>query len=372
MTVRDDVRNHFEREAVRHPAPRGLRATTISHARGRGIEKRNAHWIAGAVAALLAMAIIAGLLALGVMRQTQIIPAHSPKLLFHDNLTAAVGGRPFLDDPYQYPAHFPTLKLAASFPATPDHVVTYQTDPALAPSPEDVGRVWGITTAPRIDAGEAQIGDIRYYLESGVITYRRPGNPQSVRVSGPGTLAHAITDESSAIAMTRDFLVARGLFSRTEVQSMPGSAHHNVYPTPNVPVWSVVIERTLGGIPDYGFGLPGATLQVADNGRIDLIMVLRRTIAGQEPLQLISAAEAWRQVTLGHWYATDYLLNMVNRDQPPFTADKVELTYWEGGNLMKGETWLVPMWRFSDSSGPTALYYPALAPGTFDWTVPNH
>jgi hypothetical protein len=210
-------------------------------------------------------------------------------------------------------------------------------------------------------------------MESGVIAYNRPNTPQAVRAAGPGKLPHAVTDQASAIAMTRDYLVARGLFSRKEVQSMPGSAHRNVFPAPNVPFWSVVIQRTLGGFRDYGFGSAGATLHVADDGRIDSIIIVRRSIAGQEPAQLISAAEAWRQVTLGHWYVAENPLNQVDRDQPPFAADNVELSYWEGGDLTKSETWLVPMWRFSQSSDPiVALYYPALAPDTFDWTVPNH
>jgi hypothetical protein len=373
MTVREDVRKHFEREAVRHPVPPGLRTAAIAEAHARGIEKRGHQWIAGAVAALLAVAIIAGLLAVGAMRHAQPVPVHGPKLLFHDNLTAVVAGRPFLDDPQQYQAHFPSTKLAASYPATPDRAAVYQTDPALAPSPADVGKVWGVTSQPRIAAGEAQIGDIQYYMDSGVIEYNRPNTPQAVRVAGPGKLPHAITDQASAIAMTRDYLVARGLFSREEVQSMPGSAQRNVFPAPNIPFWSVVIQRTLGGLPDYGFGSAGATLHVADDGRIDSIVIVRRSIAGQEPVQLISAAEAWRQVTLGHWYVAENPLNQVDKDQPPFTADKVELSYWEGGDLTMTETWLVPMWRFSQSGDPiVALYYPALAPGTFDWTVPNH
>jgi hypothetical protein len=78
MTVRDDVRQHFEREAVRHPVPPGLRATAQVHARGRVIERRSAQWIAGAVAALLAVAIIAGLVAVGGYRRAHNAPAVRP------------------------------------------------------------------------------------------------------------------------------------------------------------------------------------------------------------------------------------------------------------------------------------------------------
>jgi len=78
MTVRDDVRNHFEREAAHHPAPPGLRTATLSHARGRGIEKRSAQWVAGVVAAVLAVAIIAGLVAVGGYRRAHNVPAVRP------------------------------------------------------------------------------------------------------------------------------------------------------------------------------------------------------------------------------------------------------------------------------------------------------
>jgi hypothetical protein len=80
MTVRDDVRQHFEREAVRHPVPSGLRATAQVHARGRVIERRSAQWIAGAVAALLAVAIIASLVAVGGYRRAHNVPAVRPSL----------------------------------------------------------------------------------------------------------------------------------------------------------------------------------------------------------------------------------------------------------------------------------------------------
>jgi hypothetical protein len=322
------------------------------------------------VALVLAVAVIAGLLAVGAMRHTQVAPVHAPKLLFHDHLSAVVTGRPSLPDVESFQAHFPSLTLNAALPSTPSSGAVYQLDPNLAPSPAEVGAVWGLTPT-RSSAGEVQIGSITYYPASGAIMYSRPNNPQAVRVDGPGHLAHAITDEASAISMAKDFLVARGLFSRDEVQSMIGSAHRNVYP-PNVPFWSILISRTLDGQPDYGFGFPGAMFQVVDDGRIDLISIVRRPIAGHEQLPLMTAAAAWKQIILGHWYAADGVLNMVESNQAPVVVNKAELCYWEGYDVSKSESWLVPMWCFTGSGGVPILYYPALAPGTFDWTVPTH
>ena len=78
MTVREDVRKHFDREAVRHPVPPGLRATTLAGARSRVTDRRSPQWIAGAVAALLAVAIIAGLVAVGGYRRAHNVPAVRP------------------------------------------------------------------------------------------------------------------------------------------------------------------------------------------------------------------------------------------------------------------------------------------------------
>jgi hypothetical protein len=80
MTLRDDVRKHFEGEAVRYPAPLGLRATALAEARGRAVERRSPQWIAGAVAILLAVAIVAGLLAASSLRHKNVapIPANVP------------------------------------------------------------------------------------------------------------------------------------------------------------------------------------------------------------------------------------------------------------------------------------------------------
>ncbi len=70
MTIRDDVRMHFELEAERHPAPLGLRATALGEARTRAVKRRRVRWFGtpsfrwagGVVAVVLAVAVIAGLL----------------------------------------------------------------------------------------------------------------------------------------------------------------------------------------------------------------------------------------------------------------------------------------------------------------------
>ena len=77
MTLRDDIRHHFEDEARRLPAPPGLRSSVVGEAaRGAVIERRTTQW-AAAVAALLAVAVIAGLVASGSLlhpRSTPVAP----------------------------------------------------------------------------------------------------------------------------------------------------------------------------------------------------------------------------------------------------------------------------------------------------------
>ena len=79
MTIREDVREYFEREAQRNPASPSLRASALAQARGQAVERRNFQWITGAVAILLAMAIIAGLLAANALRHKNVapVPAHA-------------------------------------------------------------------------------------------------------------------------------------------------------------------------------------------------------------------------------------------------------------------------------------------------------
>jgi hypothetical protein len=79
MTIRDDVRKYFEREEEHNPASPGLRATALEQARGRAVERRSPQWIAGAVAILLAAAVVAGLLAANSLRHKNVspVPAHA-------------------------------------------------------------------------------------------------------------------------------------------------------------------------------------------------------------------------------------------------------------------------------------------------------
>jgi hypothetical protein len=79
MTIREDVREYFEREAQRNPASPSLRASALAQARGHAVERRNLQWIASAGAILLAVAIIAGLLAASDLRHKNVapVPAHA-------------------------------------------------------------------------------------------------------------------------------------------------------------------------------------------------------------------------------------------------------------------------------------------------------
>ena len=79
MTIRDDVRKYFEREEEHNPASPGLRATALEQARGRAVERRSPQWIAGAVAILLAVAVVAGLLAANSLRHEKLspVPGHA-------------------------------------------------------------------------------------------------------------------------------------------------------------------------------------------------------------------------------------------------------------------------------------------------------
>ncbi|MDQ6876863.1 MAG: hypothetical protein M3082_04035 [Candidatus Dormibacteraeota bacterium] len=79
MTIREDVREYFEREAHRNPASPSLRASALEQARGHAVERRSREWIAGGVAVLLAVAIVAGLLATSARRHKDVapVPAHA-------------------------------------------------------------------------------------------------------------------------------------------------------------------------------------------------------------------------------------------------------------------------------------------------------
>jgi len=81
MSLRDDFRNHFARQENRFPTPAGLRASVTGEAaRAVPAERPSMHW-AAAVAVLLAVAIVAGLLAAGALRHARFnpVPAVSPR-----------------------------------------------------------------------------------------------------------------------------------------------------------------------------------------------------------------------------------------------------------------------------------------------------
>ena len=369
MTLRDDVRQHFEREAIRNPTPAGLRAIVVREAATLAVQRRSPQWMQVAIAALLALAIVAGFLAAGALRHSNTGPAkhtppvNAPKALFHDNLSAQASGRPALSSSTSVDALVHSYVLAAILPPAPDRGTVYAVDSALSPTPEAVGRAFGVTAAPQISGDSFFIGDILYYPRTGVIE----------DVSSPGRLASPVTDQASAISLAGDFLVAHGLFSRAEVASMRPSAKRFSFTDPqNYAFWRIQFVRTLGGVPSYGF-LVGAEFQVHDDGEIVRVYVGRSPVSGSEPATLIDPATAWREVTAGHWYAIDGVPNNGPLEVPSFHADQAQLCYLE---YLVGGTWLIPMWCFTDvTSGgpdhPVTLYYPALTPGTFDWDVPN-
>jgi Kelch motif len=74
MTLRDDIREHFANEAARFPSPHGLESSVAAHAAAQADEPRRLHWVPAAVAVLLGIAIIAGLLAAGTLRHLSTNP----------------------------------------------------------------------------------------------------------------------------------------------------------------------------------------------------------------------------------------------------------------------------------------------------------
>ncbi len=282
----------------------------------------------------------------------------SQALLFHDDLSTAVTGRPSLQDSAiagMSAIHIHNYLMVTTSPSAPSNGKVFLVNPALAPSSGAVAKALGVSDVSRIQY-DPQTGSIQYAPP--------PGVAPLLGVSGP------VTDESSAIKLARDFLVARGFFSRAEVDSMPGSAKRFMY-APNPAFWSVRLVRTLGATPsDLFWSGAGASLQIQEEGVLQLVMIQRSPIAGFEPATLIDATTAWQQVKAGHWFYFTGLLNNGAIDVPTFRADTAQVCYLEGG------TWLLPMWCFADHSSvgsdyPLWLFYPALTPGTFDWTVPN-
>lgn len=78
MTLRDEVRDYFEREARRLPAPAGLGSAVTSRAvTSRAAATPAIRW-AAIVAAMLATAIVVGLVATGAFRQSREVPVRRP------------------------------------------------------------------------------------------------------------------------------------------------------------------------------------------------------------------------------------------------------------------------------------------------------
>lgn len=80
MTMRDDIREHFANEAARFPSPHGLESAVAAQAEAQADLPRRVRWVPAAVAVLLGIAIIAGLLAAGSLRHlrpSSTVPAGS-------------------------------------------------------------------------------------------------------------------------------------------------------------------------------------------------------------------------------------------------------------------------------------------------------
>jgi hypothetical protein len=368
MTVRSDIRMHFEREAVRVPVPPSLRASAAAEARRRASERPSHQWVPALVAAILALAIIAGLVAVNAVR-TGPVPVAPPRALFHDNLSAPASGRPSLADRTDF-VHIDSYALAASLPATPDQRYAFAIDRSLSPSPESVQHAFGINDTPQADgSGAYVIGTIRYFPGSGAM-YISVGIYAQYKI---GKFVHAITSDTAAIPLAAEFLVSHGLFTQGELDGMHASKRRVVSAT-NPTLWFIEFDRTVGGLRDYGPSQPGAVVEALDDGTVWGVAVMRHPIAGSMQARVVSGAQAWAQVKMGHWYAADGFIDNGRIDLPAFKADSVELCYREG-DVNEAQSWLVPMWCFADTTSFTGvtlrLYYPALVPGTFDWTAPN-
>jgi YVTN family beta-propeller protein len=97
---RDEIRDHFERQALRYPAPGGLRVVVVKEAEARAGERRRRQWVPTAVAALVAVAIVAAFLVSGtLLRSLPSGPPSTPRLQvsppsLHVATTLMVGPNP--------------------------------------------------------------------------------------------------------------------------------------------------------------------------------------------------------------------------------------------------------------------------------------
>jgi hypothetical protein len=159
-------------------------------------------------------------------------------------------------------------------------------------------------------------------------------------------------------------LVKLGLISNPETTTVAVQAARA--PDSGSPaLWFVQILPINGGVPT----LPGFSLTIRETGDVESIEVTRSTISGSEPVQLIDAASAWRQVTHGHWYQLTYgagpMAAQTGQTTTPFRADLARLCYYDTGGY-----WLIPMWCFRDqtshgAANPLWILYPAAVPGSF-------
>jgi hypothetical protein len=364
---RDDLRDYFEREAHVYPVPNGLRSQVIAQARPRVGERHAPSWLAAAIAVVLSLAIVGGLLAAGNLHRLSTKPASTaPKLLFHDQLTGVTKGRPFLPAPIGPTLTISSYLLESNLPGNPGQGTVYAVNPAIGPSALAVGKAFGVTTLPTFADGQYLFppGSLTYVPATGTVAYTRPS--RSVRIDEPGYFPRPITNSTAAISMAADFLVAHGMFSRPELSAMPATATHINYPG-NIPLWSIHFLRTLAAPSDRLWTGAGAWLQVNDNQQINSVIVARSPISGSLAVQLIDAASAWHEIALGHAYSS---AGLGNPQVTSFRADSVQLCYLEGGS------WLIPMWCFTDTTTqgadfPISLFYPAAQPGTFDWSLPT-
>ena len=382
MTIREDVRGHFARQAVSHPAPPGLRARTLAVARrGRAVERRTPQWIMGAVAILVTLAIVAGLLAASALRHRSIGPApaaspspvHKTALLFNDNLQGSPEGWPYLHPaplsaPGTRPSAVVSFQLAASLPQAPAQGTIYGLDNSLGPSAVAIANAWGLRLP------STQSVDELIQLDQGPVQIFYSRSAGSLALYQPASLwlrpSEPITDSASAIRSASSVLVRLGLITNPETTTMAAEAAPD--PDSGSPtLWSIQILRMVGGVPVH----PGFALTIRATGDVESVVVTRSTISGSEPVRLIDAASAWRQVSEGHWYqlawgAAAPMGSRTGQTTTPFRADLVELCYYDtGGN------WLIPMWCFRDqtshgAANPLWIFYPAAAPGSFiDATV---
>jgi len=115
MTLRDDIRDYFEREARRLPAPTGLRGAITSRAAAARPGANPAIRWAAVVAAMLAVAIVAGLVATGAFKASRReVPAGPPisvtpgahGFVFDVSFANASDGWALLGDPADAHAQF--------------------------------------------------------------------------------------------------------------------------------------------------------------------------------------------------------------------------------------------------------------------------